>query len=465
MINPKIFKAYDIRGRYPVDINEETAEQITIALITFLRQNLNKEDLKIVLSRDMRLSSPSLYEKTKQTLLKFGVKVIDVGLASTPTMYFAVLARETDAGVQISASHNPKDDNGFKMVKRDGRKIVKISKVFGLERIKEICLKGNPDINCGPIGSFSQVDILDEEIKFAFNQVQGNFFKRFKIVVDPANGLGAVMFSRLFSLLPVDLVKMNFDLDGNFPAHQPDPLQFKLLKSLQEKVVAEKADFGIAPDGDGDRVYFVDEKGSIVQATLISSLIANELFQKNNHTKVIVDIRYVNNVKSICAQHNQKLSICPVGHALITDQLNRENADFAGESSGHYYFKETGGAESSLRVVLHILNVLTRENLPMSQVLAKFSTSYESGEFNFELPENVPASVLTDKVKEEYSSAEVSTIDGVAVDLGSWRCSIRSSNTEPLLRLNVEAESESQMREKLEKLQKLILSFGARLKE
>jgi len=243
---------------------------------------------------------------------------------------------------------------------------------------------------------------------------------------------------------------MNFRLDGTFPSHQPDPLQFDTLKDLQDKVVSEKADLGIAPDGDGDRVFFIDEKGEIIPATLITSVIANEILKNNPKEKIIVDIRYTNNVKKICAKYNAPLLISKVGHALITEQLNKENAAFEGESSGHFYFRETGGAESSLRVILMLLNKISEEGKKVSDIMKKYISSN--------------ADTVLKIFKQEFSDGDISQLDGLAIDYAKWRFSLRTSNTEPLIRLNVEADTQEILQRNLKKILGKMDEFNAKRK-
>lgn len=465
MISPSIFKAYDIRGIYPKDIDETNIVQIIKGLYQFLLQDVGKKTLTVVLSRDMRLSSPVLSQSVKQTLLSVGARVIDIGVAATPTMYFSVLNKKADAGVQISASHNPKEYNGLKIVKRDGDKIVKISKAYKMEEVKQTVLNGKFNLPKKTGRLIVEREMLHKEIAYAKKLVNSKPARKLKIVVDAANSMGAPLASQLLADRTITLVKMNFKLDGNFPSHQPDPLQFKLLQDLQKRVVKEKADFGIAPDGDADRLFFINEKGEIIPATLVSALLANEILKKNIKARIIVDVRYTRNVQNLCAKYKAKPSLCPVGHALITAQLNRENAAFAGESSGHYYFKETGGAESSARVILHVLDILSRDKKPISQVLKKFQTSVESGECNFEIFEGKSSQELLNKIKKAYAAGTLSTLDGIAISFPTWRFSIRTSNTEPLLRLNIEGNSKKIVREKINELSKKIIEFGAKNKD
>jgi phosphomannomutase len=463
-LDASIFKAYDIRGIYPSQINEENIGAIVSAIYQFLSQDLKKEVLSVVLSRDMRVSSPSLFAKAKQALDRCGAMIIDVGLASTPTFYFAVLDGQYDTGIQISASHNPKEYNGIKFVKRIGETLIKIGHGTGMDQVKELAMAGKFAQSKTKGETTVMADAVVKEVDAAMRSIKLNSARKFKVVADPANAMGALYLEELFKRLPCELIKMNFELDGTFPAHQPDPLQFDTLKALQKRVIDEKADLGIAPDGDGDRVFFINEKGEVVPATLITSLIAKEILTKTPGETIIADIRDIMNVKNVCQQYKGKFSISKVGHALITEQLNRERAAFAGESSGHYYFRETGGAESSVRVILYLLGALEKSGMPVSRLLDQFQTAAESGEFNFLLPEGVDAKTLLANVAKDYKDGQISHLDGLAIDFPDWRFNIRASNTEPLLRLNLEANSEEVMKEKLALIIKAIQDSGAKSK-
>lgn len=464
-ITKGIFKAYDIRGLYPEDLNDDNISQIVAAIYTFYLQELKKETATIVLSRDMRTSSPSLHEKARETLLKLGAHILDIGIASTPTYYFAVINHQADCGIQISASHNPKEYNGLKLVRRDGSKIVKIGKGIGMEQITELAISGKsvPLKDGGKVEDISGE--VESEVATAIKSVHAPELQKFKIVADCANAMGAVYLEELFKHIPADVVKMNFELDGTFPVHQADPLQFKLFADLQKKVVEEKADIGIFPDGDGDRVFFVDEKGEIIPATLITSLVVGELLKDHPGERVLVDIRYIRNAGAVIEKLGGTMGVTKVGHAQITEQLNRENAIFAGESSGHFYFRDTGGTESAVRIVLYVLRVMTREKKPISEILEQYHTSIESGETNFELHEGVAAKQVTDKILADYPDGQVSTLDGIAVDFPDWRFSIRSSNTEPLMRLNVEGHEKDVVLTKVKELADKIIAEGAHIKD
>lgn len=433
-----IFKSYDIRGIYPDEINEGNIIPITRAVIRLIqKKNPQKENLRLVLGRDMRLSSPVLFEACKKTLLEEGVDVLVPGLVSTPTFYFILVHYQFDGGIQITASHNPKQYNGLKIVINSPSGLVKVGKNTGMDEIKKNSkLKSkNLKVKVGKITT--KKNIVEEEVKNASRIAGDPKIGKFKVVADPANSMGALYLEELFKQIPGELVKMNFELDGTFPVHQPDPLQFETLKDLQKKVVLEKADLGLAPDGDGDRIFFIDEKGQIVPPSIITAIIAKELLTKNPKEKMLFDIRYILTPKKIIEEAGGESIVTKVGHAFITEDMQKHKGLFAGESSGHYYFRATGGAESAVTAILIVLAVLTEEQMPFSEIVKKFQKSRESGEINFKVSN---ASEIIEVLKGEFSDGELNELDGIAVDYPNWRFSVRTSNTEPLLRLNVEED-------------------------
>jgi len=461
MIDTKIFKAYDIRGIYPGQINEGVMEDIMRAIYTFLAEEIGKKDFSIVLGRDMRLSSPALHEIAKETLKKSGAHVIDIGLVSTPTVYFSVKQYDYDAGIQISASHNPKDYNGIKIVRRDGDSIVKIGKETGMPKITELATtkKFREYTYDGTIEE--KPNVIQEEVNKAMDIVDIGDISELKIVADPANAMGIIPLKEMFDRLDTEFITINFELDGTFPAHQADPLQHKTLRQLQDKVKETGADLGICTDGDADRAMFINEKGEIIPATLITTLIAGEILRDEPGSRILVDIRYIRNVEDIVHEMGGKVGYTPVGHALITKQVNAEDAVFAGESSGHYYFRSMGGCESTIRVILYVLRVLAREKKPISEILHDLETSVESGETNFELQGDTKSTDVTEKLKETFSDGELSTLDGIAITYPEWRFSVRSSNTEPVIRLNVEGKTKEVVTEKESQIRQMILDMGA----
>lgn len=450
-VAPGIFKAYDIRGIYPQEINEENITSIIQAIYQFFTEQRPGKKLTIVLGRDMRTSSPQLFEKAKKTLLAAGADIIDVGLVSTPTFYFAVYHFGYNAGIQITASHNPKEYNGIKFVLNSDKGLIKIGKSTGMDAIQRLVSSIDLPKKEGSITE--KTDIQEEEVKNALHIFGNPNIKKFKVVADPANAMGATYIDALTKIIPMDLIKMNFDLDGTFPSHQPDPLDFKNLVDLQKKVVEVSADFGLAPDGDGDRLFFVDEKGQIVPASIITALIAREFLKEHPRSTILFDIRYLMTPRAIVEENGGKYEISKVGHAFITELLGKTGGVFAGESSAHYFYKENGNAESQLATIICVMKVLTDEGKTLSEVVSELRRSYESGEHNFKVA-NAPE--ILEKLQTTYTDGELSTLDGISVSYPQWRFNVRTSNTEPLLRLNVEAKSEELMQEKKEELEKLI---------
>lgn len=463
-MNTSIFKAYDIRGVYPTDINEEVYEQVIAAIAHFFKSKLGKEHPTVLLSRDMRLSSPSLYDVALKTLVACGIHVIDADLLPTPTFYFGVLKYQYDAGIHVTASHNPKEYAGTKFVLRDGNTIIKIGRATGMSDIQELAVNKSYGAYTNDGSSEPKRDILEAEVMDAMAEFDLSTFRPLTVVADPANGMGSLYLKAVFEHIPGTLTMINEQLDGSFPAHQADPLDFDNLKPLQDEVRKMNADLGVEPDGDGDRIFFVDEKAQIVPATMITSLIASEALAKDPTATVIVDIRYTRNVAHIVEKTRGQLHYSRVGHAFITQDVNDKHAYFAGESSGHFYFGETGGAESAVKVLLFVLHAMSTQQKPLSEILESLHTSFESGERNFVLPDSVNAKELLEKLKDEHKDAQISELDGLSVDYPDWRFSIRTSNTEPLLRLNVEADTQALTDKYFAQMTSRIESTGAKQK-
>lgn len=456
-INPGIFKGYDIRAVYPTDINEENIVPIIKAIYAFLKKDKGDESLSVVVGTDMRVSSPSLTKKAIETLTNLGADVIDVGIVSTPTFYFSVSYFGYTSGIQITASHNPKEWNGIKIVKKGEKGLIKIGKATGLEEIKQMVITHNFPEQTGRGTVSKKTGILEKEVENSLKIAGSPEIKKFKIIADAANAMGSQYINAISKKIPMDLVRMNFDLDGTFPAHQPDPLQSETLVDLQKKIIEEKADLGLAPDGDGDRLFFIDEKGDIVPPSIITSIVAKELLAANKGEQIFIDIRYILTPKKIIEENGGKVLITKVGHAYITEAMNKFGGIFAGESSGHYFFRDTANSESQMPIILIILKVLSQKNKPFSEVVKEYRRSYESGEINFKVGN---AKEIIKIAKKQYEDGVLDEMDGVSVNYPSWRFSIRMSNTEPLLRLNVESFSKDEMEAKRDKLVSQIKSLS-----
>src|SRR5256885_12295323 len=279
-IDPKIFKAYDIRAIYPSQINETNIVPIIRAIYKFFYDSINKQQPTIVLAYDMRLSGPQLFEIAKKTLLDMGAHVVNAGQLSTPSFYYTVFNYAYDCGIQITASHNPKEWNGMKFVKYTPKGLIKIGKPTGMDEIRRMATEGVTFTAAQPGIESKKEGILNDEVNNTLKLFGNPTIKKFKIVADPGNAMGSQYINALFEKVSAELVRMNFELDGSFPVHEPNPLDFETLKDLQKRVIEEKADLGLATDGDGDRLYFIDEKGQVVPATAITSIVARELLTK-----------------------------------------------------------------------------------------------------------------------------------------------------------------------------------------
>ncbi|MEK7616704.1 MAG: phosphomannomutase/phosphoglucomutase [Patescibacteria group bacterium] len=450
----KIFKSYDIRGIYPDELNEKFAVPITRAIYKVISDQLgSSKPLVVAIGRDMRLSSPTIFDAVSKTLVELGAKVVDLGIVSTPTFYFAVFKYGYDGGIQITASHNPKEYNGIKIVRRFPSGLVKIGKNTGMDEIRRMSIEG-VDLSDVDGGTITQKEeVVKEEVENALKIAGNPEIKKFKIVADPANAMGATYLEALFEKIPGNLIKMNFELDGTFPVHQPDPLQFETLGDLQKRVVEEKADLGLAPDGDGDRIFFIDERGEIVPPAQIIALVSRELLKTHKGAKILVDLKYIFTPRKSIEEFGGEMVITKTGHAFITEAMHKNEGLFAGEASGHYYFSETGGAEAPMPVVIMIVARMSVTGKKLSELASEVKVSHESGEINFRVQN---ATEIMEKVKEAYEDGQLSDLDGIAINYPDWRFSLRTSNTEPLLRLNVETHQTGDIHGKKTELVEII---------
>lgn len=459
-IPPEIFKSYDIRGIYPDQINEENVVPIARAIYAFLTKDRDSNSpIKIAVGRDMRLSSPDMFEAVSSTLVDLGAEVIDIGIVSTPTVYFAVHYYKYDAGVQISASHNPGNYNGVKIVKNTPKGLLKIGKPTGMDDIKRMSIEG-VDVEPKSGGSIrQQTGILEDEIANAIDLIKPENIKPFRIVADAANAMGGEYINALFKKIPGELIRMNFELDGTFPAHQADPMQPQNLIDIKKRITEEHADLGLAPDGDGDRLFILDENAEVVPPSVIVGIVARELLRDHPGQKIVVDLKYVLNAQRLIKEFGGELVISKTGHAFITEKMTQEGAIFGGEASAHYYFRATGNAESQVPVILSVLEVMSREGKKLSELAKDFKRAEESGEINFEVEDS---DKILAQLKEKYADGEYSDLDGTAITYPNWRFSVRTSNTEPLLRMNIEGETREIVDEKIAELTDLLVSSGAK---
>ncbi len=451
-VNPSIFKAYDIRGIYGSDFDEDMAYRLGLAYSQMRKGELpEKKELEIVVGCDMRLSSQSLKENLINGLCDGGVNVIDIGLTSTPTFYFAVANYNYDGGILVSASHNPKEYNGFKLVRQ---KALPVSKDSGIFTLRDLIIE-NKFSKASIRGKVTTREgVLGDQIKHDLSFSNTSDLKEFKIVIDPANAMGAQYFDELFKNVPLNVVKMNWNLDGTFPAHEADPFKKENVADLCKKVIEEKADLGISTDGDGDRIFFVDNEGVALDPGVTRAILCKIFLSENKGAKIAYDIRPGKITRDTIIANGGVPIVTRVGHSLIKEQAIKEGAVFAGESSGHFFLNMPEGCyEIPVIVTLKILEELSKSNLSFAEYAKAYDKYFHSGEINTRV-ENGASKI--EEIKQKYSDGNQNDLDGISIEYPDFWFNVRSSNTEPLLRLTVEARTKEVMEQKRDELLKLI---------
>ncbi|MGB7061744.1 MAG: phosphomannomutase/phosphoglucomutase [Candidatus Zixiibacteriota bacterium] len=444
-VDPSIFKAYDIRGTYPDQLNKEVAGRIGRGLVAYLKPK------SVVVGRDMRLSSPDVREGLIQGITEGGADVVDIGLVSTDCMYFAVGKYAFDAGVMITASHNPPEYNGFKMCRKDA---VPLSGEAGLDRIQEIVLKNDLPPS-SKLGRVEKREVDDEYVSHILSFVDRKRVKPFRMVVDAGNGMAGKIVPKLFAHLPCKVIPMFFELDGSFPNHPASPIEPENIAPLRERVLQEKADLGAAFDGDADRMFLVDENANPLGGDMVTALVAKSLLRKEKGATILYNLICSKAVPEVIKTEGGRPIRTRVGHALIKPLMKKHNAVFGGEHSGHFYFRNNWFADSGLIALVVCLELISEENRPLSALVKSIDTFFRSGEINSRL-ENIPQKMS--QIESHYSGGRIDHLDGLTVDFGEWWFNLRPSNTEPLLRLNVEAASKEILNQKRAELLELIRS-------
>lgn len=453
-INPTIFKAYDIRGVYGKDFDNELAYLLGKAYVT-LRKNdedgKNILKLKIGIAYDMRLSSPALKEALIRGLTEAGADVVDLGLIATPTFYFAIGHYNYDGGIMISASHNSKEWNGFKLVRAKG---LPISGESGIEFLKEQVLTNHflPVPEKGLVSKNENAQI--EALNYALSFIKNKKIKPFKVVVDTANGMGGTYLESLFRELNIDIIPLNFQLNGNFPAHEADPLKEENLEELKNEVKNTNADLGITTDGDGDRIFFIDNEGETIDPAIVRGLMAKLFLEDKPGTKIGYDVRPGKITVDLIKESGGLPIVTRVGHSLIKEQMIKEDIYFAGESSGHFYFNGPAGCfEYPEVMIIKLLILLSDSNKTASEVIAPYKKYFHSGEINKSVSDK---EAVFKRLQEKYQDGKINLLDGVSVTYENFWFNVRGSNTEAKIRLNLEAISEEIMKEKRDEVLALI---------
>ena len=451
-INPDIFKAYDIRGVYPDQIDGEFAYRLGGAFCRFLINNGEAGNRKIIMARDTRLSSDELAENLIQGITDQSFDVADLGLASAPLFYWAIIKEKAAGGLMVTASHNPAQYNGFKVCRADSRMV---SGETGLFQIRDLMEQAGLETSFNA-GKISQVDLKKEYLDFMLSFIKSSQRKPLKIVYDCANGTMGQEIEEISKLIPGEKEILFADPDGNFPNHEPNPIKPENMSALKNKIIESGADLGIAFDGDGDRIVFYDEKGEMVRGDFITALMAEILLKQNPGKKILSEVRSSRVVNEIIRQNGGIPVLGKSGHSLIKEHMRRENIFFGGEMSGHYFFQELGYIDSSLLVAIKILELLSREDKKLSRLVAPLKKYSSSGELNFEVADPDGVLMAAESHFKGAKGAQVKKIDGLTIEFADWWFNLRKSNTEPLVRLNMEADSPEILEEKRKELEGLI---------
>ena len=438
-----LIKAYDVRGIVPTDLDENICYLIGQAFVVALK--LRKADGgcgQVVIAHDMRPSGPALVKSFAQGVTEQGVDVLHMGLASTDGLYFATGFLNI-AGAMFTASHNPAEYNGIKLAKAGAAPVGQDS---GLKEITQLVLNGIAKYS-GPVGTESSKDLNTEYVKYLHSLVDLKAARKLKVVIDAGNGMGGFSVPKVFENSNFEIVPMYFELDGTFPNHEANPIEPANLVDLQKRVLAEKADLGIAFDGDADRAFFIDEKGKSITPSAITALIAKRELKREPGSTIIHNLITSRSVAEVVKENGGTARKTRVGHSFIKQVMKDTNAIFGGEHSGHFYFRDFWFADSGMLAALHVLAALgeTKDGTTFSSLIKEFDRYVASGEINTRVKD---VSVTSKKVKEHFAGAkdvQIEELDGLTFSGDTWWVNVRPSNTEPLLRLNAEAKEHATM--------------------
>jgi phosphomannomutase len=449
VLDPKVFKAYDVRGIYSSELDEEGAYAIGRAFVELF------EPQRIAVGHDMRVSSPAMAEAVIRGASEAGAGVLDLGLVGTEMVYFAVGELGLDGGVAVTASHNPKEYTGMKIVRRGA---LPVGGESGLLEIRDRAVSLSDTTRGLTPGQVQRHDIWVQYVERVLSFVDLEAIEPLKVVIDAANGMAGVMLPPVLERLPqVETVRCFFEPDGTFPNHEPNPLLPENREFIVRTTLEDQADFGVAFDGDADRCFFVDDSGEFVPGDFVTALLAEAVLEKEPGAKIIYDVRASWAVPETIERAGGVPLVNRVGHAFIKHRMREEDAAFGGEVSGHYYFRDFSQADSGVIPFLLMLELVSKRGRKLSEILRPFRETYFiTGELNTPVPD---VAVKLQELKERFGpEGKVSHLDGVSVDAEDWHMNVRPSNTEPLLRLNLEARSKEQMERKRDEVLEVIRS-------
>jgi len=447
-VNAGIFKAYDIRGTYPDQIDEGIARDIGRAFVAYLQAR------RIAVTRDMRVSSPSLAAAFIEGARRQGADVVDYGLAGTDMLYYAEARGGFDGGAQITASHNPKQYNGMKLVRRDA---LPLSGDAGIGEIRDMVAGGTLPPEAPAPGAVSTARMLEDYVAHVLSFINPAVVKPFNAVLDAGSGIGGLVAPPLFDRLACRTTRLCFEIDGTFPNHEANPLIEENRRDIVERVVADGADIGIAWDGDADRCFFIDGRGEFVPGDFVTALLAEAFLRKHPGQTIIYDLRASYAVRDTVERFGGRALMNRVGHAFIKRRMREENAIFGGEVTGHYYFRDNFYADNGFIPAVLILELMSTRGETLEQLLAPLRARYFiSGEINTKVGSMQAVEEKLRALADRYRDGHVYGMDGVSVEYPDWHFNVRPSNTEPLLRLNLEGKTPEIMAEKRDEVVSVI---------
>jgi phosphomannomutase len=446
VLDPKIFKAYDVRGIYPDELDEAGAYAIGRAYVEEF------EPRRIAVGRDMRLSSPAMSAAVMRGAAEAGADVVDLGLVGTEMVYFAVGELGLEGGIAVTASHNPKQYTGMKIVRRGA---LPVGGDSGLLDIRTRALAGGARHGTGSVGTITEEDIWPRFVDRVLSFIDVDAVKPLRVVIDAANGMAGAILPPVLERLPIDAVRCYFEPDGSFPNHEPNPLLPENREFIVRKVTEEHADLGVAFDGDADRCFFVDDTGEFVPGDFVTALLAESILEKEHGGKILYDVRASWAVPETIQNAGGVPLVNRVGHAFFKHRMREEGAVFGGEVSGHYYFRDFSQADSGVIPFLLMLELVSRRNQTLSEILRPYRDRYFiTGELNTPVAD---VALKLQELKERFGAeGTVSHLDGLSIEADDWHMNVRPSNTEPLLRLNLEALSPELMERKRDEVLEVI---------
>ena len=447
-MNPNIFKAYDVRGLYPAELDEQIFHEIGRALVVYLKAK------RIGVGRDMRLSSPSLAAAFMAGVREQGAEVVDYGMISTDMIYYAVGTDDLDGGAQITASHNPKHYNGCKMV---GRGNHPLSGDAGISDIREMIAANRIPAPPAKPGALTPRNVLEGYIKHVLGFIDPSIIKPFKVVLDAGCGMAGLVAPELFRTLPCRIDTLCFKIDGSFPTHEANPLIEENRRDIVARVRDTRAEIGIAWDGDADRCFFLDEDGEFISGDFVTALLAEAFLLKEPGATIVYDLRASYAVKDMAAKYGGTAVMNRVGHAFFKGRMRELNAVFGGEVTGHYYFRDNFYCDNGFIPALLILELMSKKRQSLKQLLEPLRAKYFiSGEINTKMPTMDAMTSRMAAIEARYPDARISKLDGISIEYPDWHFNVRPSNTEPLLRLNLEGTTFEQMERKRDEVLSII---------